>query len=233
MAQKRMFDKAVIETDAFLNVSLSAKALYFLLGMECDDEGFVSPTRVLRLYGGEFGDIKNLIDVGLVIRFKSGVLVVTDWNQNNYLDKNRIRPTQYQGEKKMLCLTPQGKYELNNGLTGVQPVESSIEENRIEENRREEKSMSASADGFGSFWEKYPKKEQKKKCQEIWKRKKLSLLLPVILEFIEKATQTDRWKKGYIKQPTAFLNGECWNDDLESYSDRKDITNQPKTIKYV
>lgn len=126
-----MFDKAIIETDAFLHISMSAKALYFLLGMECDSEGFVSPTRVLRLYGGEMGDIKNLVDVGLVIKFKSGVLVITDWHQNNYLDKNRIKPTQYQEEKKQLTLTLGGKYELNNGLTLVQPVEKS----RVEKSR--------------------------------------------------------------------------------------------------
>ena len=133
-----MFDKAIIETDAFLNISMSAKALYFLLGMECDDEGFVSPTRVLRLYGGEMGDIKNLVDVGLVIRFKSGVLVITDWNQNNYLDKNRIKPTQYKNEKQMLLLTTQGKYELNSGSTNVQPEERSVEECRGVENRIEQ-----------------------------------------------------------------------------------------------
>ncbi len=130
-----MFDRSIIETDSFLNISLSAKALYFLLGMECDDEGFVSPNRVLRLYGGEMGDIKNLVDVGLVIRFKSGVLVITDWNQNNYLDKNRIKPTQYQKEKEILILTEQGKYELNNSSTNVQPEERRIEEKSIEQKR--------------------------------------------------------------------------------------------------
>ena len=126
-----MFDRSVIETDNFLNVSLSAKAIYFLLGMEADDEGFVSPNRVVRLYGGEAGDIKNLIDVGLIIPFKSGVVVITNWNQNNYLDKNRIKPTQYQDERKTLALTEGGKYELNKCLTDVQPVESRIEENSI------------------------------------------------------------------------------------------------------
>lgn len=128
-----MFDKSIIETDSFLNISMSAKALYFLLGMECDDEGFVSPTRVLRLYGGEVGDIKNLMDVGLVIRFNTGVLVITDWHQNNYLDKKRIKPTQYQIEKKQLQLTEQGKYVFNQCLTDVQREQYSIEEKRVEE----------------------------------------------------------------------------------------------------
>lgn len=128
-----MFDRSIIETDNFLNVSLSAKAIYFLLGMEADDEGFVSPNRVVRLYGGEKGDIKNLIDVGLIIPFRTGVVVITDWNQNNWLDNRRIKPTQYQKEKKMLVLTSGRKYELSNGLASAQLEERSIEENRIEE----------------------------------------------------------------------------------------------------
>ena len=134
MAQKRMFDRSVIETDNFLNISLSAKALYFLLGMEADDEGFVSPNRVLRLYGGEKGDIKNLVDVGLVIIFQSGVVVITDWNQNNWLDTRRIKPTQYQKEKQLLLLTPTKKYELSTGLASARLEERSIEEKRTEEN---------------------------------------------------------------------------------------------------
>lgn len=132
-----MFDKSIIETDNFLNMSMSAKALYFLLGMEADDEGFVSPKRVMRLYGGEVGDAQNLVDAGLIIPFRSGVVVITDWNQNNWLDNRRIRPTQYQLEKKQLILTSQKKYELSNGLAVAQLVESREEEIRVEKKRGE------------------------------------------------------------------------------------------------
>lgn len=82
--------------------------------------------------------------------------------------------------------------------------------------------MSASADDtFNSFWKEYPKKELKKKSLEIWKRKKLESKLDQILEFIQMAKNTERWQKGFIKQPPAFLNGECWEDDLTSYGQRK------------
>ena len=74
---------------------------------------------------------------------------------------------------------------------------------------------------FNQFWEEYPKKELTKKSFEIWKRKKFNTQLKVILDFIIKAKETDRWQKGYVKQPPAFLNGECWNDDLNSYNDKK------------
>lgn len=130
-----MFDKAIIEMDVFLNVSLGAKALYFLLGMEADDEGFVSPARVMRLYGTELGDLKNLIDTGLIIPFQSGVVVITDWEQNNWLDKRRIKPTQYQKEKEQLVLTDNKRYVLSGGLANAKREESSIEENRREEGR--------------------------------------------------------------------------------------------------
>jgi hypothetical protein len=220
-----MFDRAIIETDKFLNVSLSAKALYFLLGMEADDEGFVSPNRVIRLYGGEMGDIKNLIDTGLIIPFESGVVVITDWNTNNWLDSRRIKTTQYEKEKKLLVLTDSNKYVLSQCLARG-------EERRGVQNRREEymnlpnaSRMSSSDDAFNQFWDKYPKKELKKKAYEKWKAKKLDSKLPEILSFIEKASSTDRWKKGYIKQPPVFLNGECWNDDLESYNDSKKTFN--------
>lgn len=82
-------------------------------------------------------------------------------------------------------------------------------------------------DSFEIFWKVYPKKEMKKKSQEIWKQKKISTHLNSILEFIEKAKKTDRWKAGFIKQPTTFLNNECWNDLVESYN------NRPEPVKIL
>lgn len=118
MAQKRMFDRAIIDTDKFMDLPMSAKALYFLLGMEADDEGFVSYKKVLRIHGGNEDDVKVLTAKGFLIAFPSGVVVITDWNENNYIDKNRVKPTQYQPEKAML-LTEGRKYVFNNGLTRV------------------------------------------------------------------------------------------------------------------
>lgn len=73
--------------------------------------------------------------------------------------------------------------------------------------------------GFSAFWEAYPKKEAKKKAEDIWDRKKLDSKLPEILAFIEKAKTSDRWQRGFIKQPTTFLNQESWEDDVGAYQD--------------
>lgn len=124
-----MFAKAIIDTDRFMDLSISAKAIYFLLGMEADDEGFVSYKKVMRIHGGNEDDVKVLVAKKFLLAFDSGVVVITDWNSNNYLNKNRIKETEYQKEKKQLLLTDKGKYEFNNGLTSIE--ESSIEEKSI------------------------------------------------------------------------------------------------------
>ena len=139
MAQKRMFDRDVISLDNFLDLPMEAKALYFLLGMEADDEGFVSPKKVVRLYGGTEDSIKILILKGFIIPFQSGVVVITDWKRNNYLDKTRVKATIYTDEKSQVRFNElSGKYEC---LTDVKQMlkENRREEKRTEENRKEEK----------------------------------------------------------------------------------------------
>ena len=142
MARKRMFDKGLLETDAFMDMPMPTKALYFLLGMEADDEGFVSPKRVMRLYGGNDDDLKVLIAKSFVIQFESGVIVITDWHENNYLDKNKVVETKYQAEKQLLTLSSNKYHKLNQSLTKVKKklTQYRIEENSIVENRIEEKS---------------------------------------------------------------------------------------------
>ena len=139
MARKRMFDLDVINQDSFLDLPMDAIALYFLLGMEADDEGFINPKKVLKLYGGKEDSIKILILKGYLIPFESGVVVITDWKRNNYLQKDRIKPTIYQEEKMQLNFDEisQKYIVFNKCLTNVNTEEKSIEENRRDKNRKE------------------------------------------------------------------------------------------------
>lgn len=224
MATKRMFDRSIIETDNFLDLPTSCKALYFLLGMEADDEGFVSPRRVMRIYGGSDDDIKILSAKKLVIPFQSGVVVITDWKKNNWLDSRRIKKTIYQEEASLLGVVEDSYVLLSSGLANVKPEEKSIEEKSIEESNM-----------FPSFWSAYPNKTNKKKTQELWESKRLSLKLDEILLFIEKAKKTDRWQKGYIKAPDVFLRNESWTDDLSAYggANKLDVYKNKTKIDYA
>ena len=47
-----MFAKTIIDSDAFLDMPLSAQSLYFHLSMRADDDGFVDrPKSVMRKIG--------------------------------------------------------------------------------------------------------------------------------------------------------------------------------------
>lgn len=133
-----MFDLDIINQDSFIELPMDAIALYFLLGMEADDEGFVNPKRVMKLYGGKEDSIKVLSAKGYLIPFESGVVVITDWKRNNYLNKDRIKPTIYSYEKSLLNYDEiTQKYTMfNECLTNVH-----IEEKRIEENSRDKNSI--------------------------------------------------------------------------------------------
>ena len=99
MAQKRMFSNAVIDNDKFLDMPLSAQALYFHLGMKADDDGFIgSPKKVVRAVNCAEDDLRLLITKGFVICFDSGVIVITHWNAHNTLKKDRYTKTMFQTE---------------------------------------------------------------------------------------------------------------------------------------
>jgi hypothetical protein len=106
MANKRMFDRDLINKGIFVEMSMSAKGLYLVLGTEADDEGFISPSRVIKAHGGRKRDLQTLIDAGLIIEVGDDVVVIVDWYLNNWIDKreDRFKETVYQKEREMVEL---------------------------------------------------------------------------------------------------------------------------------
>lgn len=100
MAERRMFSKVVIDSDTFLDMPLSAQALYFHLSMRADDDGFVNnPKRIQAYVGASTDDLKILLAKHFLIPFESGVVVIKHWKIHNYIQKDRYKETYYQKEK--------------------------------------------------------------------------------------------------------------------------------------
>ena len=117
MAQKRLFSLQVVDTDKFMDMSTSAQALYFHLGMHGDDDGFVSsPQKIARAAGCNGDDMRLLAAKGFIIPFDSGVVVITDWKINNTLKNDRYHSTIYQEEMAMLQSDASGKYLISSGM---------------------------------------------------------------------------------------------------------------------
>jgi hypothetical protein len=114
MAERRMFAKTIIDSDAFLDMPLSSQALYFHLGMRADDEGFInSPRKIMRMVGASEDDMKILTAKNFVIPFQSGVVVIKHWRLHNYIQKDRYKETVYQEERKMLTVKDNNVYSLD------------------------------------------------------------------------------------------------------------------------
>lgn len=117
MAERRMFAKTIIDSDAFLDMPLTAQALYFHLCMRADDDGFVNnPKKIQRMVGCGDDDSKLLLLKSFVIPFDSGVCVIRHWRLHNYIRNDRYKPTVYQEEKSALALQENGIYREASGL---------------------------------------------------------------------------------------------------------------------
>lgn len=119
MAEKRMFSKTIIDSDAFLDMPLSTQALYFHLSMRADDDGFLNNARkIQRIVGGSDDDLKLLLMKKFIISFDGGIIVIKHWRMHNYLRKDRYTPTVYQDEFSMLTVKENGAYTLEktNGI---------------------------------------------------------------------------------------------------------------------
>lgn len=115
MAERRMFAKCIILSDAFLDMPMSARCLYFTLGMLADDDGFVNaPKSIMRQCGASEDDLKLLIAKSYVLVFENGVIVLKHWKIHNYIQTDRYKPTSYIAEKQMLTLTDNKEYTLNS-----------------------------------------------------------------------------------------------------------------------
>lgn len=111
MAERRMFAKVIIDSDAFLDMPLSAQALYFHLSMRADDEGFVgNPKKIQRMIGASDDDCKLLVMKRFILVFDSGIIVIKHWKIHNYIQADRFKPTTYVEEKSTLMLDQKKAY---------------------------------------------------------------------------------------------------------------------------
>jgi hypothetical protein len=111
MAERRMFAKTIIDSDAFLEMPMSCQALYFHLCMRADDDGFINnPKKISRMIGSNEDEIKILLAKRFLIDFESGVIVIKHWRMHNYIAKDRYKETVYKNEKKQLEINDNGAY---------------------------------------------------------------------------------------------------------------------------
>lgn len=254
MAERRMFTKKITNSDAFIDMPLSAQALYFHLNMEADDDGFnSSPRKVQRMIGASDDDLKILFAKKFVIPFESGVVVIKHWKMHNYIQNDRYKETVYLDEKRMLTTKENKSYSIKendvdtncihdvytmdtqvrigkNRLDKTSIVKNSIDNNIIIADCNDRVSQSQLEQEFNQIWTMYPKKQGKANALKsyIKARKKGTEYETVLLglENYVKYITIEKIESTYVKHGSTWFNQECWNDDYI-------ITRKPTTKDLV
>lgn len=248
MAARRMFAKAVVQQDSFLDMPLSTQALYFHLGMEADDDGFLDTARrVMRSIGASVDDLRVLIAKGFILEVGEGIVVITHWKASNYVQSDRYKPTLHTEKKAMLSLANGQKYVLNPreeiqylqdastlDTKCIQDASTLDTQYRLGEVRVGKVRLNTPSphvahavdEGFEVFWKAYPKKKGKKDALKAFKKLKPTQdMLDQMLAAIEQQKKSEQWQREhgqYIPYPAKWLKHGQWEDEVEESAHRRD-----------
>ena len=184
-----MFAKTIIDSDAFLEMPMSARLLYYDLAMRADDDGFInSPRKIMKFVGATNDDMNILIARKFIIPFDNGVVVIKHWRIHNYIRKDTYNETSYKEQKALLELDENKAYRLSNDLSvdgsltqvsiGKVSIDNilcsnSLNEQEIEEQKKkkiEKQQMEKELESnFEIIYKSYPKKKGKARGFDLYK----------------------------------------------------------------
>jgi hypothetical protein len=205
-----MFAKTIIDSDAFIDMPMSARLLYYDLGMRADDDGFVnSPKKIQRVVGCSDDDIKLLIAKKFIIPFESGVVVVKHWKINNLIRNDRYNETKYKIEKSMLEHDENNAYRLTSGIPSDIPCDTQVVDKRETQVRLGKDSININSanieDFFESLWKIYPNKKGKGQISASQKKKLSDIGYEELSRCIDRYKRSkEDWKQW--QQGSTFFN---------------------------
>lgn len=190
MAEKRMFSRKLISSDAFLDLPLTAQGLFFHLCMRADDDGFVdSPKKIMREVKATKKDFNALKDKRYILVFDSGVILIKHWFIHNSIAKDRYTPTIYTDERShvmLKCGKPytECKPSDNKSYTECKQFDDKSEP-RLDKNREDKEREDDSAPASDTFnaekawidtFGLYPKKSSAVMAKQVWMDKLLDVI---------------------------------------------------------
>lgn len=239
MANRRMFCLDIVNSDAFLDMPVSAQNLYFHLAMRADDDGFIgNPNAITRLVNSSNEDLQLLKTKRFLLAFPNGVVVIKHWRMHNTIQKDRYKPTAYTHEFSQLTVKENNAYTDKKGHSGgmetdcIQSVSEVETQVRLGKNRLDyippivpqgdepmvKPKKESFSESFNDFWKVYPKQLSKANALKEWnKLKPDDSLVREILTALERQKTSVQWQKDngqYIPYPAKWLRERRWEDNL-------------------
>ena len=227
MAERRMFAKTIIDSDAFLDMPITARLLYYDLTMRADDDGFVnSPKKIMRMVGASQDDLGILIMRKFILPFDNGVVVIKHWYIHNYIRQDRYKETTYSEQKERLEFDENNAYRfkgedpVDQVTTNGQPngnqwlTQVRLGKDRLEEREYKEKEKQLLTD-FEEAWQAYPRKEGKMNAKRDYlKARNEGVTREEILEGIQRyKTATAKTEPQYILHGSTWFHQRRWTDE--------------------
>jgi len=111
LANRRMFSKEIVDSDAFYNMPLSSQCLYFHLCLSADDDWFIwNNKKIIRIIWGKKSDYKKLVEKRFVLDFWNWICVIKHRKISNYIRKDRYNKTTYTKEMQKIRVKENGSY---------------------------------------------------------------------------------------------------------------------------
>jgi hypothetical protein len=216
MAERRMFSKQIIDSDAFLDMPSSTQSLYFHLGMRGDDEGFVNnPKKIQRMIGSSDDDMRILTAKNFIIPFESGVCVIKHWKIHNYIRGDRLQSTVYQEERSKITLKNNNVYSLSDKCqSSVSQMSEQVSIGKVSIVEDSIVTCANIDDGFEEFYNAYPKKKSKIDAKKAWLKHKPNIDL--VLKALAWQIESDSWQEKdgkFIPYPASYINAGGWMDE--------------------
>lgn len=234
MAEKRMFTKKITDSDAFIEMSSAAQALYFHLNQSADDDGFNNQIQMAMFRShASVDDLKVLMMKNFIIRFESGVIVIKHWRMHNTLRKDRYNPTNFKEELALLNIKDNGAYSLNivdgcqavaNPVPQISIGKVSIDKDSIEESIPDGKPSSPTQKHkYGEYKRVLLKDDELEKLNESYGELETKEAITFLDEYIE--------MKGY-KAKSHYLALRKWVFDAVKERKNKKTGNKQTTTDF-
>lgn len=92
----------IVDTDMFLDMPSTARLLYYDLLIRADNDGFITPQRVIRMTGASQDDLKIIIAKKFAYMWDDGVVILLHYREHNHVRDDRYKPSEYYPRIKQL-----------------------------------------------------------------------------------------------------------------------------------
>lgn len=222
MAKMRGFKPEIWTDDKFVHLTPLARLLFMGMWNYACDNGHLDDKPVqlkMRILPADDCDVAQLVEEivqqGMATR-KKGVLTIPNLPVHQRLDKRYFTTCEHCVPDGGTSGTPRGHVE-----SPACPHDEGRKEGEEGDRPSRERDAVSTIDRFDDFWDAYDKKVGRKKAEQKWRLalKKSGVTADMLIErasaYVGRQRSAGKHPE-FTKDPTTWLNGEHWNDEVDS-----------------